>query len=144
MNKMLKKILVIASSIIIIMAIIYFKYFMNDEIKTNNDIKFNNYVITNHIGNIDTYDESLYIEGYKGNYDYAYYITGKIKVDINSKFILITFDLLDKDNKVIGKAQAGLNDIEKNKEYEFKAISLEDEMTIQNVVGYKIKSIESK
>ena len=144
MNKMLKKILVITSFIIIIMAIIYFKYFMNDEIKTNNDIKFNNYVITNHIGNIDTYDESLYIEGYKGNYDYAYYITGKIKGDINSKFILITFDLLDKENKVIGKAQAGLNDIEKNKEYEFKAISLEDEMTIQNVVGYKIKSIESK
>ena len=144
MNKLLKKILVITSFVIIIMAIVYFRFFMNDKVEANNDIKFNNYEITEHLGHLDTYDKTMYIEGYQGNYNYAYYITGKIKSDINSKFILITFELLDKDNKVIGTAQAGLNDIEKNKEYNFKAISLEGEMTIQNVVGYKIKSIESK
>lgn len=144
MNKLLKKILVLTAFIIIFMAIIYFRYFMNDKVEANNDIKFNNYQITEHLGHLDTYDKTMYIEGYQGSYNYAYYITGKIKSDINSKFILITFDLLDKDNKVIGIAQAGLNSVEKNKEYDFKAISLEGEMTIQNVVGYKIKSIESK
>ena len=144
MNKLLKKILVLTAFIIIFMAIIYFRYFMNDKVEANNDIKFNNYQITEHLGHLDTYDKTMYIEGYQGSYNYAYYITGKIKSDINSKFILITFDLLDKDNKVIGTAQAGLNNIEKNKEYDFKAISLEGEMIIQNVVGYKIKSIESK
>lgn len=144
MNKILKKILVLTAFIIIIMAIIYFRFFMNDKVEANNDIKFNNYEITEHLGHLDKYDKTMYIEGYKGSYNYAYYITGKIKSDINNKFILITFDLLDKDNKVIGIAQAGLNNIEKNKEYDFKAISLEGEMIIQNVVGYKIKSVESK
>ena len=144
MNKVLKKILIITSFIIILLAIIYFRYFMNDEIKTNDDIKYERYTISEHKGFLEAYDKTIYIEGYQGYYDYAYYINGKIKSSENENFILITFDLYDKDNNKIGIAKAGLNNIKKDKEYEFKAMSLEKEDIIKNVVDYKIKTIESK
>ena len=144
MNKVLKKILIITSFIVILLAIIYFRYSMNKEIKTNDDIKYERYTISEHKGFLEAYDKTIYIEGYQGYYDYAYYITGNFKSLENENFILITFDLYDKDNNKIGIAKAGLNNIKKDKEYEFKAMSLEKEDIVKNVVDYKIKTIESK
>lgn len=142
MNKVLKRILVIASLVIVILAILYFVFFMNPNIKEkNNKIKYNEYTIYNNKGYLDNYDKSLYVEGYNGDYDKAYYITGKLTSEKDSDFVVVIFNLYDKDDKIISTAVAGINDVKKNKEYSFKAMSLCDSKTALNVSYYKIKSI---
>ena len=143
MNKILKRILIVSSLVIVILVILYFLVFMNPDIKKkNNEIKYKEYtILNNNKGYLDNYDKSLYVEGYKGDYDKAYYITGKLTSEKDSDFVVIVFNLYDKNDKIISTAVAGINDVKKNKEYSFKAMSLCDSKTALNVSYYKIKSI---
>lgn len=99
-------------------------------------------ILDGHFGQVEKYDASHAVEGYKGDGKNAYYITGKIKAKSNKDFTLITFNLYDKSNKVLGTAVFGLNEMQKGRAYDFKAVSLE-KMNVMQVDHYKIKSIEN-
>ena len=130
---------IIAVIVLMIGIIIYCLFFANVDKK----ITYEDYtILKGHYGRVEKYDSSHAVEGYKGDKKNAYYITGKITADKNKNFTLITFNLYNKSNKKLGTAVAGLNEIEKGKTYDFKAISLE-KMNVNQVDHYKIKDIKN-
>ena len=139
----------VCAVLIVILGILLFNRFGNDDnnIKEYDEFVYENYVILKgSTGKLETYDKSLYIEGYKGSYDETYYINGTLKSNEAEKqdFVVIRFNLYDKNGKLLGDAIAGINDVEKDKEYKFKAVSLTTDEDARKVYRYGIKNIESK
>ena len=130
---------IVAVIVLMIGIIIYCLFFANVDKK----ITYKDYtILKGHYGRVEKYDPSYAIEGYKGDKKNAYYITGKITADKKKDFTIITFNLYDKSNKKLGTAVAGLNEIQKGKIYDFKAISLE-KINVKQVDHYKIKDIKN-
>lgn len=143
MEKEIIKRLAIASLTLIVFALamsaIYFTLIKPKDGK----IIYGDYTISSgHYGKIEKYDPSMTVEGYKGDMNNAYYITGKIRSKDNKDFTVITFNLYDKSNKLLGTAVAGLNELKKGTIYDFKALSLVDSSNMQRINHYKIRSIE--
>lgn len=130
-------ILVILALVAVLIAI-YFMFIKD----TSGEITYKDYTIaTGHTGQIEKYDTSYTVDGYKGG-DKAYYIKGNITAGNNKKFTVITFNLYDKKNNILGTAVGGLKEIKKGKTYEFKALSLIEQKDIDKIDHYKIKTIE--
>ena len=143
MEKSLIKRLVIVSLTLIILVVaistIYFAFIKPKDGK----IIYGDYTILNgHYGKIEKYDPSMTVEGYKGDKKNAYYITGKISSKENKEFTVITFNLYDKSNKLLGTAVAGVNELKEGNTYDFKALSLVDSSDLQSINHYRIKSIK--
>lgn len=98
-------------------------------------------ILKGHYGKIDTYDPAVAVEGYEGGIDKAYYVFGKIKASEDKRFTVITFNLYDENNKLLGNAVAGLDHLSKNKIYEFKALSLVSSADMEKISYYKINNI---
>lgn len=112
--------------------------------KSTGKIVYDDYtILEGHIGKIEKYDSSHVVEGYKGDGKTAYYISGKITADNNKSFTIITFNLYDKSNTLLGTAVAGLNEVKKDKVYDFKAVSLIESSGVQKIDHYKIKDIKN-
>lgn len=146
-----RSIILISISVIlaVILGILLFSRFKNNEnnIKEYGKFSYENFVIQEgSTGKLNAYDKTMYIEGYKGNYDEAYYINGVLnsKNELKQKFVVITFNLYDKKGNLLGEAIAGVSNVEKDKEYSFKAISLTTTEDAKKVYRYDLKKIESK
>ncbi len=125
-------------AVIAVIVAIYFMFFKSYD----NTIVYDDYTVANgHSGRIEKYDGSYTVDGYKGG-SKAYYVNGNITASADKKFTVITFNLYDKKNKVLGVAVAGLNEVKKGKTYGFKALSLINESDIDKVDHYEIKSIK--
>ena len=111
--------------------------------KSDKELKYGDYTIAEgHTGTIEKYDPSNTVEGYKGGTDKAYYITGNISSSKDKGFTVITFNLYDKDNKLLGTAVSGLNNLKKGKKYTFKALGLVTESDTNKISYYKLKDIK--
>lgn len=138
MKKQVAVILVILACIAVAICI-YFVFFN----KTDKEIIYEDYkILENHEGKIEEYDKSYTVDGYKGDNSKGYYITGKIIANKDKGFTVITFDLYDKNNKLLGTAVGGLNEMKSGKTYNFKALSLIDSKDINKIAYYKIKQIK--
>ena len=134
-------IIAIALALVLIIGIIIF---INIPRQNYDAIKYEDYtILEGHSGSIEKYDKSHAVEGYKGDGKEAYYITGKITAIRDKKFTIITFNLYDRGNKLLGTAVAGLNEVKKGKTYDFKAISLE-KIDLEKINHYKLKNIGNK
>lgn len=132
-------VILVVLSIIAIVIAIYFMFFF----EKNTEITYEDYTIaTGHYGKVEEYDPSFTVDGYKGDKEKAYYITGNITAQETKSFTIITFNLYDKQNTILGTAVAGLNEVKKGKSYEFKALSLIENKDIQKIDHYKIKTID--
>ena len=138
-----KKYLIIGSTIFIVVLIIVIGiFFAGDNSNESKKMTYEEYTIhEGHKGSIEKYDESMTVDGVEKT-DMAYYIVGEISTKEDKAFSVITFNLYDKNDKVLGTAIAGVNDLEKNKRYKFKAISTIDEKELEKISYYKIKSVE--
>jgi len=134
-----KVILIIAIIAVILIGIGLFLF--KGTLKPEKEETYKDFTLTELKGEYTKYDKSIYVEGYKGTFDYAYYVTGKIKSSKNHSFTVITFDLYDKDKKLLGTAVAGLNKVD-NEYQKFKALSLIDSKTAKKTTSYKLKSVE--
>ena len=120
-------IILVVLALIAILITIYFMFIK----QTDGKIVYEDYTIASgHTGKIENYDSSYTVEGFKGG-NKAYYIKGNITADQNKKFTVITFDLYDKKNNLLGTAVGGLKEVKKGKTYEFKALSLINEKMLQ-------------
>lgn len=138
-NKSLATIICLVILFVGIIVGIYFLFF-----RPLGDVKmvYNEFaILKGHNGSMAKYDPSIYVEGYQGNKEEAYYINGKIVSQKDYNFVLVTFDLLDKNDKVLGVAQAGLTNIKKGETYDFKALSLTNYEDTKNISSYKINNI---
>lgn len=125
---------------IMIAVIIYCLFFT----KTYGPIVYNDYtILEGHTGKIEEYNSAYAVEGYKGDGKTAYYINGKITANSSKQFTIITFNLYDKNNKLLGTAVTGLNEIKKNKVYDFKALSLVTSKDVKRIDHYKLKDIKN-
>lgn len=135
-----KKIVIILVSILLIFAIgclVYFKF-------VDKNVTFDDYTIyKGTIGKVEDYDSSKVVEGYKGG-DRAYYITGRVSSFNKKGLTVILFNLYDKNNKNLGTAKAVIDNMEANKKYEFKAVSLVEAQDVSKITHYKLKSIEER
>ncbi len=143
MEKGLIKRLVIVSLVLIVLVVvistIYFTFIKPKDVK----IIYGDYeVLSGHYGKVEKYDPSMTVEGYKGDNNNAYYITGKIKSKKDKGFTIITFNLYDKSNTLIGTAVAGVNELKEGNTYDFKALSLVNSSDMQRINHYRIKSIK--
>ncbi len=110
---------------------------------TDKEIVYKDYVIAEgHQGKIEDYDPSYTVEGYKGDKYRAYYIRGKITALEDKSFTVITFNLYDKKDNLLGTAVAGLNEVKKGKTYSFKALSLVENKDIDKIDHYEIKDVK--
>ena len=131
-------IILVVLALIAILITIYFMFIK----QTDGKIVYEDYTIASgHTGKIENYDSSYTVEGFKGG-NKAYYIKANITADQNKKFTVITFDLYDKKNNLLGTAVGGLKEVKKGKTYEFKELSLIYEKMLQEIDHYKIKSIK--
>lgn len=129
---------VILLVLVVIIGAIYFVFMNSDK-----EIVYEDYtILEGHVGKIEKFDSSYTVEGYKGDDDSAYYITGSITADEDKDFTIITFDLYDKDDNFLGNAVGGLKEVKKGKTYDFKALSLVENKDVTKIDHYKIKSIE--
>lgn len=136
-----KKAVMLTLIVLAVVAVLIAIYFMFIK-DTSDQIVYNDYTIaTGHYGIVEEYDKSYAVDGYKGGTK-AYYIKGNITSDSNKDFTVITFNLYDKDNKLLGTAVGGLKEIKKGKTYEFKALSLIEEKYITKIDHYKIDTIK--
>ncbi len=103
---------------------------------------YGDFTLTSLEGEYTKYDKSIYVDSYKGNYDFAYYVSGNITSKSDHKFTLVTFDLFDKSGKKIGIAQVGLNEVKKSHNQKFKALSLLSSEDAKKVDSYKISSVK--
>ena len=144
MKEILKnKYVIVGIVIILILFVVFILSFFTPK-TSNKEIKYEDYtILEGHYGQIEKYDSSRAIEGYKGDAKEAYYISGKITSSRNKDFTIITFNLYSRSNKILGTAVAGLNEIKKGKAYSFKAVSLE-KIDLTKISYYKIKSIGNK
>lgn len=127
--------------ILIIAFVGIFLYSKNNVKDKEESITYKEFTIKEHSGKIEKYDSSNAVEGYQGGKE-AYYISGKITSTKDQGFILITFNLYNKQNKLLGTAIAGLNEMKKDKEYDFKAVSLIKYEEINKIDHYKIESVK--
>lgn len=147
MNKRTIILLAVTGVLIVILAIVLFNVFYDGKETIGKEVSYNEYtILEGHSGSLKDYDNSLYIEGYKGNYSVAYYITGTLKSNEEEKqnFVEIRFNLYDSKGKIIGEAIAGVNDVSKDNQYTFTAMSLTSDDDAKKVVKYELKSIVSK
>lgn len=115
---------------------------MYQESDNKEEMKYEAYTIYDgHVGKVEEYDPSMTVDGYNGG-EKAYYITGKISARENKDYSVITFNLYDKDNNLLGTAVAGLNELEKDKIYDFKALSLIKTEDVDKVTHYELKKVE--
>ena len=144
MNEFVKnKYFLITAFVIVLILIVLFILSLIPK-TSDKEIIYGDYtILEGHFGRIEKYDPSHAIEGYKGDTKEAYYINGKITSSVNKKFTIITFDLYNKRNKLLGTAVAGLNEVKKGKTYNFKAVSLE-KIDLNTIDHYKIKNIGNK
>lgn len=105
-------------------------------------VAYGDFTFTSLNGEYTKYDKSIYVDSYKGDYDFAYYVSGNITSKSDHKFTLITFDLFDKSGKKIGIAQVGLNEVKKSRNQAFKALSLLSSEDAKKVDSYKISSVK--
>lgn len=143
MNQVLdKRNLIPAIVILILIALMIGIYFTYQNSDTKDQIKYDEYTIYDgHTGKIERYDPSMTVDGYAGG-DKAYYITGKISAKEDKEYSVITFNLYDKDNNLLGTAVAGLNELEKDKVYDFKALSLIKAEDVEKVTHYELEKVE--
>ena len=138
---LIKRLTIVSITLIALVVVIATVYFILIKPKDGR-INYGDYtILSGHYGKVEKYDPSMTVEGYKGDNNNAYYITGKIKSKDNKGFTLITFNLYDENNKILGTAVAGINELEKETIYDFKALSLVDSSNLQKINHYKIKSI---
>ena len=136
-----KKPVMIGLIILALAAVLMAIYFMFIK-DTSGEIIYKDYTIASgHTGEIANYDKSYTVDGFKGG-DKAYYIKGNITAGANKNFTVITFNLYDKKNNLLGTAVAGLKEIKKGKTYEFKALSLIEQKDMGKIDHYKIKNIK--
>ena len=139
---LIRRLVVVLLSLVILTIIIAAVYLILMKPR-DGEIVYGDYTISKgHYGKIEKYDSSATVEGYKGSKDKAYYITGKLKSSKNKGFTIITFNLYDKSDKLLGTAVAGLNELEKDKSYDFKALSLVTKDDMEKINHYKIESIK--
>ena len=137
-----KYVMIVMVAIIFLMigVIIYCLFFTNNSGK----ITYDDYtILEGHTGKIEQYDSSHVVEGYKGDGKTAYYINGQITASKNKHFTIITFNLYDNSDNILGTAVAGLNEVKKGKIYDFKAISLIESSNLTRIKYYKIKDIKN-
>lgn len=126
--------------VLIVVAIAIYFFFIYDD---NSEIVYEDYTIASgHVGKIEKYDASYTVDGYNGDTHKAYYITGNITAEEDKDFTVITFNLYDKDDNLLGTAVGGLNEVKRGKTYSFKALSLVENKDVVKIDHYKIKSIE--
>ncbi len=146
LNRKFKKVLVLFVVVLAIFLVIFLgKSLLKHDSAADNDssISYNDYVIEKgHFGKFEKYDPSYTVVGYKGGNEEAYYINGKITSKVDKVFVLITFNLYDQDDKLLGTAVAGLNGLKKNKTYNFKALSLIESKYNKEIDHYKLKDIK--
>ncbi len=141
MNKYLFKKLATVFIAFVIIAIVVVGGYLFIHPKDGRIVSGDYTILKGHYGKIDTYDPAVAVEGYKGGLDKAYYVFGKIKSSKDKGFTVITFNLYDENNKLLGVAVAGLDHLKKNKAYEFKALSLTNSADMEKISYYKIKNI---
>lgn len=139
-NKKIKTIIIIVIILAILLigsALIY--YFIENQDK---DIVYNDYTIYERTtGTLEEYDPSITVDGLNAG-ENAYYIRGKISAKDDKSFSVITYNLYDKDNNLLGTAVAGLNSLEKDKVYDFEAIALLEQNDLTNIDHYELESVE--
>lgn len=107
----------------------------------SSDLKYEDYTIYKDlVGSIEEYDSSMTVDGHNASNN-AYYITGKISSKVDKKFTVITFNLYNKKGELMGTAVSGLNELKKDKVYDFKAIALVDSKDLKKIDSYKLKSV---
>ena len=139
-----KKVLIISIILVIsALAIILFVNGTDDNNGVKEKVNYKDYVIyEGHVGKVEKYDPSMTVDGYSGAEGDAYYVIGKISAKSKKSFSVIEFNLYDKDDNILGTAVAGLNDLEKDKVYEFKALGLISSEDVLKVDHYELKSVE--
>ena len=143
MEKGLIKRLVIVSLTLIILVVVASAIYFTFVKPKDGKITYGDYtILRGHYGKVEKYDPSMTVEGYKNDKNNAYYITGKISAEENKSFTIITFNLYDKSNRLLGTAVAGVNELKKGNTYDFKALSLVDSSDLQRINHYRIKSIK--
>ena len=142
MGKIFNKKLLLLLLIIIVIAVALIFYFKNNK-QSSKEIIYEDYkILEGHSGKIEDYDSSLTVDGYQGGEDKAYYITGRITANSDKNFTLITFNLYDKKNNLLGTAVAGIKKLSKDTIYSFKATSLIERKDIEKIAYYEIKDIK--
>lgn len=137
-----KKNLIPAIIIVALIAISIGIYFLYKDDNKTEAINYKEYTIhEQHTGKIEEYDPTMTVDGYEGG-EKAYYITGKISAKEDKSYSVITFNLYDKNDNLLGTAVAGLNELEKNKIYDFKALSLIKSEDVEKVVRYELEKVE--
>lgn len=138
-NKKPVQVVIIILLLGLIFTMLYFMFIHKDDGK----LVYSDYTISaGHVGEIKEFDPSYTVDGYQGDQYRAYYITGKISAKEDKGFTVITFNLYDEKDNLVGTAVAGLNELKKGKTYDFKALSLVENVDVDRVDHYELKSIE--
>lgn len=144
-KKFNKKTLIIVAIILLLIiggVVAYTFLGSNSDNNESGKLKYEDYVIyEGHKGSLEKYDPSMTVDGHTKS-ENAYYITGKISTKDDKEFSVITFNVYDKDDKLLGTAVAGLNELKKDVKYDFRAIALVDAKDLEKIDYYKLKSVE--
>lgn len=133
------KFIIISIILVLLLAIFIISRF---NIHTDGVMTYKDYtILEGHSGKIEDYDPANAVEGYKGGKK-AYYISGKINSNKNQGFVLITFNLYDKKDNLLGTAVAGVRKLKKDKPYDFKAVSLIEYEKIEKIDHYALESVK--
>lgn len=132
--------------VILVGGLLVYNVFLKDA-QDKGPLTYDTYtVFKGHKGYLSEYDKTLYVEGYNGNYGETYYIEGDLATTNEKEvgFVIITFNLYDKNGRVIGEAYQGINHVVSGTAYHFKAVSTATTEVNKQVVRYDIKSIIGK
>lgn len=141
MKKIFSNKSVIAIVIILIVALLIF-IFIGGNNSMSDAMTYEDFtVLKGHLGKLEKYDKSHAIEGYKGGSE-AYYIKGKVTSNKDKGFTIMTFNLYDKNDNLLGTAVATLNEVKKGKTYTFKAVSLTEKAKTKQIDHYSIESVK--
>lgn len=142
-----KKIIMICISVLVLVLVCIgiYKAFSKGEGEKREDVVINDVKIYKNLeGTIEEYDKTMYVEGYQGNYEKAYYISGELRPDKDYANLLILFDVKDKKDNVIGTAIAGLTDVKKGGDYNFKALSTVKESDLDKIHTFEVSDIRGE
>lgn len=142
-KKLIKDKRFIAVVIVLVLVALGLVFFLgpNDN-NESKKIRYEDYTIyEGHKGSLEKYNPSMTVDGFIPS-DNAYYITGKISTKENKSFSVITFNLYDEKDKLLGTAVAGLNELKKDKVYEFKALGIVKPENLEKIDHYELKSVE--
>ena len=140
-----KKFIVIGLTIVvlILLCIGIYSIFSNKQVRE--DVTIRGVTVYKDLkGEITKYDKTLYVEGYEGNYEKAYYISGKLKSDVDYDTLIVSFDIKDRKGNVLGSAIAGLTEIKKDGEYTFKALSTVKESDLNKIYNFEVSDIRGE